>query len=274
VTRRSLAVFVTVALFLIGATATPVAAHEAPPQSMASLGDSITRGFNACGFYLDCTSRSFSTGSSSSVDSHYRRLLHVAPEIGKNNYNLARSGATVADLPRQAELAVAHEVEYVTILIGANDACASDEAGMTPVVQFRAHLDEALAVLRDGLPQARVLVLSIPDLKRLWQVGRGNLLARVAWSLLNICQSMLAAPTSDDPAHEARRDRVRQRVIDYNTELEAACAAYGPRCRFDGNAVFDFPFTLSHISGWDYFHPNTNGQKALAEVSYLAGFAW
>lgn len=262
------------AVLLVGATAVPAGAQEAPPHSMASLGDSITRGFNACGFYLDCTSRSFSTGSSGFVDSHYLRIRTVAPRLHGHNHNLARSGATVADLPGQARSAVTHKVEYVTILIGANDACARDEAGMTPVPVFRQHVDEALAVLNDGLPHARVLVISIPDLKRLWQVGRGSLLARAAWSLLNICQSMLAAPTSTAEPDEDRRDRVRRRVIDYNAELAAACAAYGPRCRFDDNAVFNYPFTLAHLSGWDYFHPNRSGQQVLAEISYPSGFGW
>ena len=65
-----------------------------------------------------------------------------------------------------------------------------------------------------------------------------------------------------------------KRVIDYNVQLAAACAAYGPNCRFDGNAVFDYPFTLAHVSSWDYFHPNTAGQATLARITYAAGFNW
>jgi lysophospholipase L1-like esterase len=38
--------------------------------------------------------------------------------------------------------------------------------------------------------------------------------------------------------------------------------------------VFNFPFQLSHLSGWDYFHPNTTGQALLAQASYEAGFNW
>ncbi len=26
-------------------------------------------------------------------------------------------------------------------------------------------------------------------------------------------------------------------------------------CVYDGDAVFDYPFTLGQISKWDYFHP-------------------
>jgi lysophospholipase L1-like esterase len=265
-------------LVLAGSTTTaavPAAAQAGPPpDSIASMGDSITRGFNACGFYVDCPSRSFSTGGNSGIDSHYLRIRAVNPAIAGNTVNAARSGARVDDLSGQAATVVASGAEYVTILIGANDACTGSESSMTPVGEFRGHLDAALGTLRTGLPQARVLVISIPDVKRLWDVGRTSFWARSAWSLFNICQSMLDNPRSFADADVARRDRVQQRVIDYNAELAAACAAYGPNCRFDGNAVFGFPFTLAQVSGWDYFHPNATGQAMLADVSYRAGFDW
>lgn len=275
-TRARVATVLALCVLAVPVVAAPPAAASPgpPPASIASMGDSITRGFNACGFYVDCTSRSFATGDNTSVNSHYLRILELNPAIRGRNYNHARSGATAADLPGQAQAVVERGVDYVTILVGANDACADTEAGMTPVTEFRRHVDEALAVLKAGLPDARILVISIPDLKRLWEVGRGNVLARLAWSVFGICQSMLAAPTSTAAADEARRDRVRQRVVDYNAQLAAACAAYGPNCRFDDNAVFNYPFTFSHVSGWDYFHPNAEGQRVLADISYHAGFDW
>jgi lysophospholipase L1-like esterase len=256
------------------ALATPAAAADPFPSSMASTGDSITRGFNACGFYVDCPSRSFSTGTDTGVNSHYRRVLAANPAISGRNHNDAESGATAADLPGQIDLAVSQRVDYVTVLIGANDACAGSEAGMTPVATYRGHIDTALARLKAGRPGARVFVMSIPDIKRLWEVGKGNFLARSAWSLFGICRSMLANPTSTSAADNARRDRVRQRVVDYNAQLAAACAAYGSLCRYDGGAIFNYRFQLSQVSGWDYFHPNTSGQTVLAATSWAAGFRW
>jgi lysophospholipase L1-like esterase len=273
--RRIAVATATATLVLTGAVATPAAAQEHPvPDSIASMGDSITRAFNACGFYFDCTSRSFSTGTTSEVNSHYLRIRAVNPDINGNNFNRAESGARADDMPGQAAAVVATGAEYVTMLIGANDACTSSEAAMTPVATFRAHIDGALATLQAGLPDARLLVISIPDIKRLWEVGHTSGTARFFWALGGICQSMLANPTSFADQDVARRDRVQQRVIDYNAELAAACAAHGSNCTFDGNTVFNFPFQLSHLSGWDYFHPNTTGQALLAQASYEAGFNW
>ncbi|MFI7080998.1 SGNH/GDSL hydrolase family protein [Micromonospora sp. NPDC049903] len=272
--RRALATLAGVTALVLLTTAPALAAPGPPPTSMASLGDSITRGFNACGWYVDCTSRSFSTGDDATVNSHYLRIRRVEPTINGRNHNAARTGAKSADLNGQAGTAVSQGAGHVTILIGANDACTGSESGMTSVATFRANIDSALNRLRTGLPNARVFVISIPDVHRLWTVGKDSGSARTAWSLFGICQSLLANPTSTAQADVDRRNRVRQRVVDFNGQLAAACAAYGSNCRYDGNAVFGYPFALSQLSGWDYFHPNAAGQQVLANVSYPAGFAW
>jgi lysophospholipase L1-like esterase len=269
--RRTVLLVLVLALTALVSTA---AAAPPVPSSMASLGDSITRAFNACGWFADCTSRSWSTGNASTVTSHYLRILAKNPAISGRNHNDARTGAKMADLNGQASAAVAQGVQYVTVLIGANDACTSTEAAMTPVATFRAQFEQAMGTLTAGLPTASIFVASIPDIKRLWQVGRSSFGARTTWAIGGICQSMLANPLSNAQADVDRRERVRQRVIEYNTALAQVCAAYAATCRFDGNAVFNYPFSLSHVSTWDYFHPNTTGQRVLAEVTYAAGFAW
>ncbi|HET8662506.1 MAG TPA: SGNH/GDSL hydrolase family protein [Micromonosporaceae bacterium] len=274
VRRRVLTVLSAALAVVILSSAPAVADPGPPPSSMASLGDSITRGFNACGWYSDCPSRSFSTGDNSYVYSHYLRIRAVNPNINGRNYNDARSGAKSADMYGQAGTAVSQGVQYVTMLIGANDACTSTEAGMTSVTTYRANIDAALNRIRSGLPNARVFVISVPDIYRLWYIGYNNASAREAWYWFNICQSMLANPTSFAQADIDRRYRVRQRVIAYNTQLAQACAAYGTYCKFDNNTLFNYPFTLSHMATWDYFHPNEYGQKILAAQTYAIGFGW
>ena len=57
-----------------------------------------------------------------------------------------------------------------------------------------------------GLPDARVLVLSIiPDLARLWEVGKDSAAVRRVWQSSGVCQSMLAGPTDTSAAAQARR---------------------------------------------------------------------
>ncbi|WP_433411688.1 SGNH/GDSL hydrolase family protein [Microtetraspora malaysiensis] len=261
-----------IASILVAAALLPPSAAHAPtaPMVMAALGDSISSGFNACGWYVTCPSRSWSTGDSADVNSHYMRLRKLVPEIDGHNVNLAVPGATSADLAGQARAAVAQGARYVTVLIGAQDACTATETEMTPVDVFGRRVAEALAVLRPT--GARVFVGSIPDLRRLWSLGKTSLLARGFWAIGHVCQSMLADPTSTALKDRLRRQRVRARVMAYNDRLEKACLAYGAACRYDGGAVFSFPYTLRHVSGWDYFHPNGEGQRDLARVTFEAAF--
>jgi lysophospholipase L1-like esterase len=266
--RFAQALVAAVAALAVVVPTAPAQAAEAPlPTSMAALGDSITRGFNACGWYVDCPSRSWSTGSTTSVNSHLARLQRLGPVTA---YNDARSGAKMSSLASQATTAASatQQAQYVTILLGANDACTSSESTMTPTATFAAQLDSGLAALKASAASPYVFIASIPDLKRLWQIGKDSFSARSAWSLFGVCQSMLANPRSTAQADVDRRNRVRQRVQDYNAILEQRCVAYGDHCRYDGGAVFGYPFTLSQVSSWDYFHPNTSGQAALASVTW------
>jgi lysophospholipase L1-like esterase len=251
--------------------ATPAPAQTVPPDSMASTGDSITRAFNTGLIpYTDAPRNSWSTGSRPYVQSHYRRILAVNPQTFGRNFNDARSGAEMDELADQMTSVNLQHVDYVTVLMGANDACASSEAAMTPVAEFRVQFEEALATLAAGSPETLVYVVSIPDLYRLWAVLHEKPSARLVWRLTGFCKSMLANPGSTAPADEARRHRVRQRVIAYNEVLGTVCAEY-VLCSFDGNAVFDYPFQPRHVSTRDYFHPSLEGQRVLAEVTWDAG---
>jgi lysophospholipase L1-like esterase len=244
------------------------------PASMVALGDSITAGLGACLAYVACARNSWSTGDNAAIQSHYQRILEKNDAIEGHSDNLATPGAESDALDGQARRAVQLKPQYVTVLIGANDACAGRVQSMTPVDTFREQVDKALARLKKGLPKARVLVVSIPDLYRLWQVGRENEKATEIWSRGGICPSMLADPTSTADADQARRESVRDRIDDYNTQLQQACREYGDRCRWDGGAAHRVRFEVDQLNKFDYFHPNAEGQKKLADVIYPGRFTW
>ena len=158
----------------------------------------------------------------------------------------------------------------VTVLIGANDACTADVGAMTPVADFRATFQDTLAYLHRTLPNTQVMVASIPDLERLWSVGRSNKLGSEVWKL-GLCPTMLADANSDSASAQARRTEVRDRVIAYNSALGQACGQYA-RCRYDGGAVFGYRFSTGQLSTWDWFHPNEKGQEQLAALLAAVAF--
>lgn len=251
----------------LGLTLT-ASAQGAYPNSIASTGDSITRAYNDCWLpYVDCPSASWSTGTASY--SQYRRIQSVNPGIAGRSYNHAVTGADMADLNGQMQGVIGRRAEYVTVLMGANDVCASAEAGMTDVNVFRDQFSTAMTSLTTALPNTRVFVSSIPDIYQLFSLFRYDPGANSVWATAGICQSMLASPLSNLPGDVERRARVRQRNIDYNKKLGEVCAFY-TRCRFDGNAVFNTVFVRGDVTTRDYFHPSVSGQAKLAGVTWTA----
>jgi hypothetical protein len=123
--------------------------------------------------------------------------------------------------------------------------------------------------LTTGFPNRRIFVASVPDVYQLWAILHDNENARNAWSGFNICQSLLANPTSTATLDVERRARVRQRNIDFNTQLAEVCALY-PQCTFDNNAIFNAQFTAADVSSFDYFHPSIQGQTNLAAGAWAA----
>lgn len=234
------------------------------PDRLAAIGDSITRATNVCCWYGDHKRHSWSTGGAwlDGIRSHYERIRSVNTVIGGRNHNVAARGAKMRHGPGQAAAAVSFDVDYVTIMLGANDVCTSSRSTMTSVPDFRARFEETLATLTTGLPEARVFVASIPNVYHLWEIYRGSPVARTVWRAARICQSMLSAANT-----EADRQKVLRRLRAFNDVLAGVCGTYS-NCRFDGYAVFEFPFARSHISRLDFFHPSLSGQAQIASVTW------
>jgi lysophospholipase L1-like esterase len=257
---------------VIGAVSPAGAVDGGPldvPETVTALGDSITAGVNVNRLLVTEPAYSWSTGTNDTVNSLYERLdlLESGAMVARNG---SKSGAKAADLAGQAATVTTTGGEdLVTILIGANDACTSSESTMTATSAFRASIDSALVTLA-GKGVEQVAIASIPNIYQLWYVYKGSSTARFTWSLYRICQSMLANPASTKATDEQRRQRVLQRVRDFNTELQAACTAAPVACRFDGNAVFGTAFTRTDVSTADYFHPSRYGQGKLAAATYGA----
>jgi lysophospholipase L1-like esterase len=250
---------------LAASSASATVTTAPPPSKMAALGDSITQAAMTCSALTSCPANSWSTGTNTSVQSHYLRLKALNPALV--GYNDAVSGQASAQLPGQAAAAVSQGAQYVTIEMGANDACTTTVAGMTPTATYQANVHNALATLASSAAHPQIFVASVPSLLRVYNVSKNNAVARFWWALFGTCKSMLANPTSTAAADVARRNAVEAQVVAYNAALATECAAVA-NCRFDGNAVYNYPFTSSDISTRDYFHPSLSGQAALAALTW------
>ena len=218
----------------------PAAASPALPDSMAALGDSITRAYDVCCSYRDHPGQSWSTGGTwyDGITSHYERIKRRNNAITGRAYNHAVTGAKMAAAADQARAAAAQRVAYVTVLLGANDLCTSSPSTMTSTDAFRAQFGQAMATLKQQLPQARILVSSIPDIYQLWKVLHTNRVARTVWATAHICPSMLGATRT-----EAQRQQVVARQVAFNRTWPRAATSTVPTV--DGTAVR--PTTTSSV---------------------------
>ena len=251
------------------APATTASAAPAYPSSMAALGDSITRAYDVCCSYADHPAQSWSTGyASDTITSHYERLLSRNPAISGHAVNLAVTGVKMASGPTQAGN-VPSDVQYVTILLGANDVCTSSISTMTSTSTFESQFWNTLFNVHWKAPKALVFVSSIPNVYQLWSTLHGNVAARLVWASAKICPSMLSSSNT-----EAQRQAVATREGDFNKAMQRVCtsATYSAFCRWDNFTTYNVAFSSSQVSTLDYFHPNQSGQAVLASKSWGASY--
>jgi hypothetical protein len=268
--RRAVsAVTVTALAFALLLAPARFAAASVPlPSSIAVLGDSISRAFDVCCFYGDHPSHSWATGDSSldSIQSHYERIRALNPAIAGHQFSDAVTGAKMGAGPTQAARAVSQGAQYVAILLGANDLCTSSAATMTPTETFRQQFQSTMSTLDPDRRGVRVFVSSIPNVVHLWEVLHTSSAARLVWRLAGICQSVLAE--SNGPA---QRQAVADREVALNGVLQEVCASYA-NCRFDSLATYHFQFSAGDVSVLDFFHPDLDGQRKLAEATWAASW--
>jgi lysophospholipase L1-like esterase len=260
---------VVVAAAALALVAPPATAATAFPNSMAALGDSITRAYDVCCSYGDHPAQSWSTGNGTSdgVTSQYERLVARNPAISGHAYNDAVTGRKMSDGPRQASQAASQGAQYVTILLGANDLCTSSPGTMTPATTFRSEFQSTITALRQNPQIAHVFVSSIPNIYQLWSLLHTNLAARLVWAAANICPAMLSSFNS-----EYTRQQVVARESQFNQSLSSVCGQYPGYCRFDNYATYKYVFRTSDVSWLDYFHPSVSGQANLASLTW--GASW
>lgn len=249
---------------------TPAPSGSSAPivGSLAVVGDSMSLAATACGTPDACVEASWAVGTDPAVSSIADRIAQAygtRPAVGA----IAELGARTA-WARGAVGALADDPpDVVLVLLGANDACAASLAETTPAADFAADYAGVLSGIRAAAPSARIVAYSVPDLRRLWEIGRTDPEAVRAWDRSPGCRSLLASADSDASPDVERRAAVEALVTRYDRAIEAACAAL-EGCTSDGGAVHATRFELDDVSTLDHFHPSRAGQATLAASAWPA----
>jgi lysophospholipase L1-like esterase len=264
------------------------------PKRLSSLGDSITAAVHAEVFlpWKGLTRNKWASWVNgyhkkwqerlglTDVRSHNQRITELFGKEKRKNYMEAGAGADSGDLLKQATRSVKHRADYVTVLMGHNDICDDDFADVPAPEEFEANVRAGFEVLRAGLPPgATVYTVGMIDLVRLFEVGDeltalGILDCQELWEDddldLTPCGTVFGPDLTD-----ADRAAVRERIVAYNGVLATLTALYDAGDEHHywhyTNAAFELPFEASDVSEIDCFHPSTEGQTRLAEVTWAAG---
>lgn len=228
---------------------------------LGSLGDSITAGFNAGGL-LDRRRNSWSAGSR--ISSHAAKIRDT---LGRSVQarNVAKSGATISDLPRQTELLLKEDFkpDYVTVLIGANDICMGKDLNNLNQ-RARLILDQTLERIKQASPSVKMVVAAVPNLIHLHEVMSQKSSCLRQWKIFNVCSSVLMAEPDQIERSYASWQSFNQMLTEFASE-NPDHVKFAPKT---GEPNFD----QSKVSRIDCFHPSLQGQEFLSDLVWQDGW--
>jgi lysophospholipase L1-like esterase len=235
-----------------------------PSFVMGALGDSITTAFNSYHLFSE-KDGSWSTGDEKYPDfeSHKMKIEKLIEKPVKA-FNMAIPGATAESLVRQVKKLLRHapKPDYVTILIGANDVCSWDSEFQEDLEDYKNNVIFAVKKIINANPHAKILLVPIPNMNRLYELGKYKESCRVVWDLIPLCKPLFDWNVTDN-----ERGQFAERVKDINSKLKEISELY-PSNAFYYEVLEEVNFDEKHVSEIDCFHPSAYGQKMIAEYTF------
>jgi hypothetical protein len=269
------------AIYGVACSAAAVEPGQSPPLRLFSIGDSFTRAANA-NLPGDNLSSSWVNGYEGfwekllglpDVSSHNQRIDDLFGDGERRNYTAARNGDSVKDMMEQATYVAPLNINYATVMLGANDVCRSHPADLITDAEFEAHVRNGMSTLLNGLSDgATVLVVAIPNVKGVYDFGQTKTALGITscpriWKLTGLCEAMLSENSTD-----MDRQYLQSRNIGYNAILERVtsemAASYPGKFVRYAPQTFQLPTAQSQISDLDCFHAAWQGQRATAELTW------
>ena len=229
-----------------------------------SMGDSITAGFNTrWPGDLSNSRYNWSTGSSKRVESHLHKLKEIISHKIKP-INVAKSRSTSYQLKQQLEKVKAPTIDYLTLLIGANDVCDWQEDYAESQQKFRNNVHDIIEKAIEINTEVRIVLPAIPNMYRIYSQGKDKCGGR--WDYFEACPSLLSSKRTNE-----ERLAFRDRLISANETLQELATNFTDNVKYVGE-VYDYEFTLDHVSRIDCFHPSIKGQNELARITWENGW--
>jgi len=280
--------------------------HLQDIKVMMAMGDSITSGFGIMGSWNESRGYSFSIGGETgaitlpNLFKYFNPSLvgyslgasdaevchgpscpgiHFFPKIDANN--AAKSGSSIFDMVtsqvnylirevnKKPDMDVAEDWKVLTIMIGANDLCASCTYNLTYLTadEYESNLMGTLERVRTSLPRTFVNIVLGFNISQAYDLSlRTDRCKNISRPLFVQCDCLF------DPKNGAVRELVDSRITQFN-QRASKVAAYYQHKAYDDFAVVVQPFaTNTHIADLpssflarlDCFHPSKQAHEAMA----------
>ena len=247
------------------------------PGSIAVLGTPTAAGWGAdlAHPFADAREDSWATGTNPAVQSIYSRVLAVNPAIKGRNVNLTSdegapeaAGHELDDFATEVHKALQLKIKPDLVLVQVIDrALKCDGTTERNFADYGSRFGDALTKLAQGLPKARILVISqwgsfasyvsylkgLPVGKRLKNAGKKP------------CQ-LVASPSGQ--VVSSRVAYAKGIVAGEEAQLRARCAKVA-NCRYDGSAAQRIVIAPADVSEFQYT-PTVSGQAKLAAAEWKA----
>ena len=232
---------------------------------VVSMGDSITAGFSTRwpGGFIGNGRYNWSTGVSDKVKSHFSILKKIISKDLKA-VNVAKSRATSYGLAEQLEKVKVPTINYLTLLIGGNDVCGWSEEYVEDMRKFSDNVKHIIDKAIDINAEVRIVLPSIPNMYRLYYLGKDT--CSKHWDFFNACPALLNSKRTD-----TEREAFLGRLIAANATLQKLASKYEDNVKFVGE-VFDYEFSIEHLSNYDCLHPSIEGQNELSRITWEHGW--
>jgi hypothetical protein len=226
---------------------------------------------------------SWATGDDESdiVLSHLERLRSL--KSGIKGYNFAVSGAVTADLMGQVDDLLFTErtenviLDYLTVLLGANDLSSDSLEGMVSPLAYERNIERSLRRVLKANPHRAVLLVGLPHIHKVFEDSQKLTAYKVLGKKLS-CSKMreliygrMIMFNPKSPNYDATKitlEMYRNALVQVARHLAEEFPAAHIRAIHD----YDAPSLAKKTLSLDCFHPSLWGQALLAEVTWAYGF--
>ena len=238
------------------------------PTSIVVLGHSGAIGYNSdpTNRNSDAPQNSWATGDNPAVNSIYLRALARNPAVEGHNFNVARSGSTVDDLPRQVQLALAEvPLPDLFIIQSIDNDIRCDGTDADNYEPYGHKIDAVLASIVAGARTARIYVVGV------WATVQNYTdVTQKFPAAVGANQGGGPCDVFDQSGQELPSAMAYyQDVIDhYQANLKFGCDLV-PSCQYGGDEIGNMALAGDDLAP-DFNHLSIQGQAKMAETAWTA----